>query len=118
MTLPTFSRSKTIAHHSRFPQTQLEDQDMPAVTFPRLQDYDISPVTGFLPEAPPLQRLPNPYFEPWESAVQDLNGLLLAGRLRERIDMVRLLFLFLFLCVCVCVCVHACIRIRIIRVHI
>ncbi|KAH8552630.1 Indoleamine 2,3-dioxygenase [Umbelopsis sp. PMI_123] len=50
-----------------------------------LQDYDISPQTGFLPPEPPLRRLSNPYFEPWESTMDDFNGLLLAGRLREKV---------------------------------
>ncbi|KAI8582444.1 hypothetical protein K450DRAFT_227212 [Umbelopsis ramanniana AG] len=50
-----------------------------------LQDYDISPETGFLPPEPPLRRLLNPYFDPWESTMDDFNGLLLAGRLRERV---------------------------------
>ncbi|KAG2177593.1 hypothetical protein INT44_008105, partial [Umbelopsis vinacea] len=50
-----------------------------------LQDYDISPETGFLPPEPPLRRLLDPYFDPWESTMDDFNGLLLAGRLRERV---------------------------------
>lgn len=59
---------------------------MPNIAIPRLEDYDISPRTGFLPEESPLQRLPDPYFEPWEAAIQDLESLLLTERLRERID--------------------------------
>ncbi|CAM0134894.1 unnamed protein product [Umbelopsis sp. WA50703] len=50
-----------------------------------LEEYDISPITGFLPPEPPLRRLPNPYFDPWESTMDDFNALLLAGRLRERV---------------------------------
>ncbi|KAL1915628.1 uncharacterized protein VTP21DRAFT_6387 [Calcarisporiella thermophila] len=50
-----------------------------------LQDFDISPRTGFLPEEPPLQRLPDPYYEPWENVVNELTHLLLAGRLREKV---------------------------------
>ncbi|RUS30641.1 hypothetical protein BC938DRAFT_479133 [Jimgerdemannia flammicorona] len=57
---------------------------MPALNIPHLEDYDIDPVTGFLPREP-LKRLPDPYYEPWECVVDDLNGLLLAGRLRERV---------------------------------
>lgn len=57
-----------------------------------LQDYDISPETGFLPPEPPLRRLTNPYFDPWESTMDDFNGLLLAGRLRERVRKVRVYF--------------------------
>ncbi|KAJ2962832.1 hypothetical protein NQZ79_g2134 [Umbelopsis isabellina] len=51
----------------------------------KLEDYDISPITGFLPPEPPLRRLTNPYFEAWESTMDDFNALLLAGRLRERV---------------------------------
>jgi indoleamine 2,3-dioxygenase len=50
-----------------------------------LQEYDISPTTGFLPSKPPLRRLTNPYFEPWEEMMEDFNGLLLAGKLREKV---------------------------------
>ncbi|RUS18976.1 Indoleamine 2,3-dioxygenase [Endogone sp. FLAS-F59071] len=59
---------------------------MPNITIPRLEDYDISPHTGFLPEESPLQRLPDPYFEPWETVIQDLESLLRTENLRERID--------------------------------
>ncbi|KAF9173513.1 hypothetical protein BGX20_003009, partial [Mortierella sp. AD010] len=51
---------------------------------PILSDYDISPVTGFLPVEEPLQILPDPYFAPWEEVFQQFNGLLLASRLRQR----------------------------------
>ncbi|KAF9585890.1 hypothetical protein BGW38_000203 [Lunasporangiospora selenospora] len=52
---------------------------------PILENYDISPVTGFLPAEEPLRVLPDPYFAPWEAAFQDFNGLLLASRLRQRV---------------------------------
>ncbi|KAG0256521.1 hypothetical protein DFQ27_005690 [Actinomortierella ambigua] len=51
---------------------------------PVLEDYDISPVTGFLPVDEPLGRLPDPYFAPWEQLFDQFNGLLLANRLRQR----------------------------------
>lgn len=56
----------------------------------KLEDYDISPITGFLPAEPPLRRLTNPYFEAWESTMDDFNALLLAGRLRERVRKVNI----------------------------
>ncbi|CAO3625982.1 unnamed protein product [Cunninghamella blakesleeana] len=56
-----------------------------------LEDYDISPITGFLPAEPPLRRLPDPYFEPWENMMEDFNGLLLAGKLREKVHKMPLL---------------------------
>lgn len=54
-----------------------------------LEEYDISSVTGFLPAEPPLRRLADPYFTPWEDMMDDFNGLLLAGKLREQIHKVR-----------------------------
>ncbi|KAF9576788.1 hypothetical protein EC968_003295 [Mortierella alpina] len=53
---------------------------------PILADYDISPVSGFLPAEEPLQILPDPYFAPWEETFQQFNGLLLASRLRQRVN--------------------------------
>ncbi|KAI9312242.1 Indoleamine 2,3-dioxygenase [Dichotomocladium elegans] len=56
-----------------------------------LEEYDISPVTGFLPPEPPLRRLPDVYFEPWEAMMDDFNGLLLAGKLRQSVEKMPLL---------------------------
>ncbi|OJD26733.1 hypothetical protein ACJ73_01888 [Blastomyces percursus] len=53
---------------------------------PSLEDYGVSPVTGFLPEETPLQRLPDPYYAKWESIVTNLQALLLSHRLRPTID--------------------------------
>ncbi|KAF9130442.1 hypothetical protein BGW39_003078 [Mortierella sp. 14UC] len=53
---------------------------------PILSDYDISPITGFLPVEEPLQVLPDPYFAPWEETFQKFNGLLLASRLRQYVN--------------------------------
>ncbi|KAG9295203.1 hypothetical protein G9A89_006184 [Geosiphon pyriformis] len=57
----------------------------------RLEDYDISPETGFLPSTPPLKRLPDPYYFPWESLIDISHELLLAGRLRECVNKLPLL---------------------------
>ncbi|KAJ2000084.1 tryptophan 2,3- dioxygenase, partial [Coemansia thaxteri] len=48
----------------------------------RLEDYDISPTNGFLPATPPLKRLPDPYYEPWESIMDRFNQYLLAHHIR------------------------------------
>ncbi|CAO3580696.1 unnamed protein product [Absidia cylindrospora] len=56
-----------------------------------LEEYDISPVTGFLPHDPPLRRLSDPYFTPWEDMMDDFNGLLLAGKLRAKIHKMPML---------------------------
>ena len=49
-----------------------------------LLDYNIDPKTAFLPNPPPLNRLPA-YYEPWESIMDRLNGLILAGKLRSSV---------------------------------
>ncbi|KAI9892034.1 MAG: hypothetical protein M1814_002229 [Vezdaea aestivalis] len=53
---------------------------------PKVEDYDVSPVHGFLPTEAPLQRLPDPYYFPWEATVGNLQGLLLSRRLRGVVD--------------------------------
>ena len=55
------------------------------VSLPNPVEYGIDPETGFLPAKPPLHRLSDPYFTPWETIMDDFNALLLAGRLRSRI---------------------------------
>lgn len=51
---------------------------------PKLQDYDISAVTGFLPDKLPCLKLPN-YYEPWEFVVRNISALMLADNLRETV---------------------------------
>ncbi|KNE73204.1 hypothetical protein AMAG_17393 [Allomyces macrogynus ATCC 38327] len=53
---------------------------------PTLSAYGLSRVTGFLPELPPLARLPEGYFTPWETTLDRLHGLLLTDRFRAEID--------------------------------
>jgi indoleamine 2,3-dioxygenase len=53
---------------------------------PILSDYGISPEYGFLPFEPPLERLPDPYYNKWEAVVANLQGLILSKRLRGVID--------------------------------
>ncbi|KAJ2065012.1 tryptophan 2,3- dioxygenase [Coemansia sp. S146] len=48
----------------------------------RLEDYDISPTNGFLPTKPPLKRLLDPYYEPWEQIMDRFNQYLLAHHIR------------------------------------
>ena len=38
-----------------------------------------------MPAEQPLERLQDPYYAPWERIIDKLNGLLLAGRLREAV---------------------------------
>jgi indoleamine 2,3-dioxygenase len=51
---------------------------------PKLEDYEVDVKTGFLPPTPPLRRL-TAYFESWELVLDDLNSLLLAGKLRDKV---------------------------------
>ena len=53
---------------------------------PDPEEYGVSLRTGFLPPLPPLARLSDPYYEPWECIAQRLPALLLSGRLRKEID--------------------------------
>lgn len=56
------------------------------ISLPVLEDYDISPLTGFLPDEPPLLSLGDPYYDPWETIVKDLPALVLTRRLRDVVD--------------------------------
>ena len=49
-----------------------------------LAKFSITP-NGFLPARPPLQRLPSPYYAPWETLVQDLSRHLQDKTLRSRV---------------------------------
>ncbi|OTA90405.1 hypothetical protein M434DRAFT_22968 [Hypoxylon sp. CO27-5] len=53
---------------------------------PVLSDYGISPKHGFLPDVLPLTRLPDPYYNKWESIAANLQNLILSKRLRGVID--------------------------------
>ena len=52
---------------------------------PVLADYDVSPLTGFLPETLPLRRL-NSYFDAWEDIVENLPALVLTRQVRPLVD--------------------------------
>jgi indoleamine 2,3-dioxygenase len=53
---------------------------------PRLRDYDVSALNGFLPTDPPCEGLANGYYAPWESVVNNLQALILTKRLRKVVD--------------------------------
>ena len=57
---------------------------------PRLEEYGIDPVTGFIPRLPPLQRLPRP-FEEWELILDDIHSLVTCRKLRERVHRLPLI---------------------------
>jgi indoleamine 2,3-dioxygenase len=51
-----------------------------------LKEFGISCRNGFLPENPPLHRLPGTYYNLWESIINRLPRLLTNGQLRAEID--------------------------------
>lgn len=53
---------------------------------PKLEDYNISPINGFLPTETPLQRLPNTVYDKWERIIENFQSLLLSKRLRTVVD--------------------------------
>ncbi|KAA8900842.1 hypothetical protein TRICI_006127 [Trichomonascus ciferrii] len=58
---------------------------------PRLEDYDVSAKTGFLPEQAPLERLSDPYFKVWEDLVVGLPSLIMTRKLRPLVDQMPIL---------------------------
>lgn len=58
---------------------------------PSLEDYDISPLWGFLPSQLPLTRLPQDYYAQWETVADNLPSLILTKRIRNVIDKLPLL---------------------------
>ncbi|UNI15316.1 Indoleamine 2,3-dioxygenase [Purpureocillium takamizusanense] len=53
---------------------------------PVLEDYGLSPTTGFLPPTLPLTRLPDPYYNKWEAIAANLQAHVLSRRLRGVVD--------------------------------
>ncbi|CAN6603260.1 indoleamine 2,3-dioxygenase [Trichomonascus vanleenenianus] len=58
---------------------------------PKLEDYDVSPKNGFLPEDLPCTKLKDPYYAPWESLAENFPALILTRRLRGLVDKMPLL---------------------------
>lgn len=58
---------------------------------PNLEAYQVSAENGFLPAEPPLARLPDLYYQPWEIVVENLQDLLQQKRIRRAIDSLPLL---------------------------
>ena len=56
----------------------------------RLSDFDVDPITGFLPNPDPLTHLP-PQFARWDELGAQLPALLLAGKARTRLASMPLL---------------------------
>lgn len=55
-----------------------------------LPSYGISK-NGFLPSNAPLTRLPNDYYQPWESIIEVLPMLIETRQIRQRVDELHIL---------------------------
>lgn len=53
--------------------------------------YGVSSKNGFLPSEPPLQRLPDPYYAPWEQLATRIPALILSQRFRGEVDRLPIL---------------------------
>jgi indoleamine 2,3-dioxygenase len=53
---------------------------------PQIEDYNVSPLVGFLPAELPLQCLPHQMYDRWERIMNNFQSLLLSKRLRTVID--------------------------------
>lgn len=51
-----------------------------------LEQFRVSPQNGFLPAMPPLKKLEDSYYEPWESIVCDLPTYIKDGSIRLKVD--------------------------------
>ncbi|KAE8401872.1 Indoleamine 2,3-dioxygenase [Aspergillus pseudonomiae] len=60
-------------------------------SIPNLSDYGISPELGFLPAEACLERLPHPYYSPWEKLVACLPVLHKKQQLRSHIEQLPIL---------------------------
>lgn len=56
-----------------------------------LENYEVSSRIGFLPDKPPLARLPHPYYARWEETVSRVAPSRGDGRARDHIDEMPLL---------------------------
>jgi indoleamine 2,3-dioxygenase len=61
--------------------------DTPPVS---LRDYAVTS-NGFLPEEPPLRRLPDPYYAPWETLVETLSTSITQRTIRQQVDQLPVL---------------------------
>lgn len=63
----------------------------------KLEDYDVSPKTGFLPPEFPLEELPQEYYRPWEDIAKRLPAFILTRKIRwivdERLDTLSTIYL-------------------------
>ena len=58
---------------------------------PRLSEYNLSPTLGFLSPDPPLSKLPDAYYKPWEDLIVDLPRLISSKSIYDKIKNLPLL---------------------------
>ncbi|KAF9977612.1 hypothetical protein BGZ73_005466 [Actinomortierella ambigua] len=58
---------------------------------PVLEDYELSPRYGFIPDEVPLERLPQAYYQPWENIADRLIELIQSKKLRDEVHQLPLL---------------------------
>lgn len=51
-----------------------------------LEQFRVSPQNGFLPAVPPLKRLEDPYYEPWENIACNLPAYIKDRSIRHKVD--------------------------------
>lgn len=56
-----------------------------------LSSYSLSSVSGFLPERPALERLPNPYYDHWEDLSRNLPQLVASDTLKDKLERLPIL---------------------------
>ncbi|KAL4874421.1 Indoleamine 2,3-dioxygenase [Aspergillus karnatakaensis] len=56
-----------------------------------LRRYHVSPISGFLPEPGALDRLPDPYYDAWETAITNMPKLIQRKELQARLDSLAVL---------------------------
>lgn len=82
--LPTKASSTAAALATTTKEQQEKNTDNNKDAIIRLEDYDISPKTGFMPSSPyPIFKLPDAYYAPWEHIIENFGGLLLSGKFRS-----------------------------------
>ena len=62
-------------------------------SIPQLEKYGLSGKSGFLPSDPPVEKLSNPYYKPWEKMVGNLPALIRSGRVRDEVEKLPVLSL-------------------------
>lgn len=76
--------------YEALPPQSKPDPDLSGTVEDLLEQFGISQ-HGFLPKDAPLGRLPDPYFAPWESLMQDLPDLLSSRTFRKCADQLPIL---------------------------